>query len=366
MKKVLVLLLSLTVILTSCTSTLQQDVFQTSDLNEELQNEISVYEDRYILIDSEYLLSGKYDSAAVTQFHKDIKDQLSQSHLEPIIIAHITAIDGLLNLIEGKTSKAQECYKTAKNTKWGDDYVLLLGVKLEKDTDAAIAKADEVLSFDPNNSIILMEKGELLYLQKKYDKAIALIDEAFIEFDNQNRSNYRAAYKPFRDKVWTLYNSGIDTGKSSDLSSEQNLLNPLTKESMARLTLEHTSLLQDLTNGTKLSNSQLVQKLSESNIITSEMMEAQTITRLECAQFLWNLYVYNKGKPELATKYTSRYAKLKNPKSPLNDVKIEDAGFDAVLGVVENEIMNLPDGKNFNPGTTVSILDYLTYLKNIK
>ncbi len=372
MKKLWGLILAIVCLLTSCATTMQEDVFQTSDLNKELMEEVSVYEDRYILIDSEYLLKGTYDSSKIAAFHKSVDEQLSQSHLEPIIVAHITAIDGILYLLEGKTKKAQEAYTSAKAIKGGDDYVLLLASKLEKNTDAAIAKVDEILSFDPNNSILIMEKGKLLYQKKEYDKAIALIDQAFIEFDNQDRDSYRVVYKDFRDKVWTLYSSGI----SAD-NTNQSLTAPLTKEDMVQLTYENTSLLQDLTTGTKLSNAQLMKKVEQSGLFNAVLdpdnskgfaltiTDSASINRVACARFLWNLYVMKKGNKKLATRYSSRYSKMANAKSPVADIIIENVDFDAVLGVVENEIMNLPDGKNFDPGKEVTILEFLSYLKKL-
>ncbi|MCR5189693.1 MAG: hypothetical protein K6C97_12235 [Treponema sp.] len=372
MKKLLVLMTAIACLLTSCATTMQQDVFQTTDLNQELMEEVSVFEDRYILIDSEYLLTGKSDASKIAAFHKSVDEQLSQSHLEPIIVAHITAIDGILYLMEGKINKAQEAYSTAKATKGGDDFVLLLGSKLEKDTESSIAKVDEILSFDPNNSILLMEKGILLYQKKEYDKAIALIDQAFIEFDNQDRNNYRVVYKEFRDKVWTLYNSGIATAKAN-----QSLTAALTKEDMVQLTHENTSLLQDLTTGTKLSNAQLMEKVEQAGLFNSVLdpdnaqgfaitiTDSTSINRVACARFLWNLYVLKKGNKKFATRYSSRYSKMANAKSPVADIVIENVDFDAVLGVVENEIMNLPDGKNFNPGKEVTVLEFLSYLKKL-
>lgn len=378
MKKILVLLSAFGFLFSSCVTTLQQDVFQTTNLNKELMEEISVYEDRFILIDANYLMTGKFDQNQLDSFHQDVYAQLSKSHVEPIIEAHITSIDGILYLMEGKKSKAAECYRDSKAIKGGDDYVLLLGSKLEKNIDSSIQKIDEILSFDPNNSILLLEKGKLLYSKKQYDKSIAFIDEAFIEFDNQGRSNYRAVYKNFRDKVWILYNSGIDVENSSVLSSEQNLASKLTKETMVQLAYEKTGLLNDFTTGTKLSASRLTEKVAEAGMfnpatdptdgqgLSAEILNSEAIKRITCARFLWNLYVMNRGNPKLAVKYSNRYKKNPAAKSPVADVEISNPDFDAVLGLVENEIMNLPDGKNFFPDTEVVVLDYLSYLKNVK
>ena len=69
MKKLMVVITVIACLFTSCATTMQQDVFQTSDLNKELMEEVSIFEDRYILIDSEYLLTGTFDSSKIAAFH---------------------------------------------------------------------------------------------------------------------------------------------------------------------------------------------------------------------------------------------------------------------------------------------------------
>lgn len=370
MKKILCIIIALTSLFTSCVTTLQQDVLQTSNLNKELRQEIAIYEDRFILIDAEFLKSAKIDAEEVESFHQDIADKASQSHLEPIVKAHITAIDGLLYLLEGKKKKAENAYMDAKAVTGGDDYVMLLASKLQKTEKDSLSFCDEILSVDANNSIITMAKGVLLYNAGEYDKAVALIDQAFIQFDNQGRNNYRTVYNDFRDKVWTLYSTGISSEKGSE-----DLTKELSKEDMVFLAYAKSSALTDLTRGTKLNKNQLYNKVFAAGLFNAAkdsenlqnsaalITDSQSVNRLACARFLWNLYVLNKGNPQLASRYTSRYSKIPNAKSPVSDIEIQNLDFDAVLGVVDNEIMNLPDGKNFKPSDKVRILDYLTFLK---
>ena len=359
-------------IFVSCASTLQQDVFQTSDLNQELADQIAIFEDRFIGIDSDYLVKNKLDADKTASLHKDIAAQLTKSHLEPVISAHITAIDGILYTLEGKTKKAEECYTKAKTIQAGDTYVLLLSTKLQKNNDERLKKAEEILSFDSSNAIILLEKGKLLYYQKKYDKSIAAIDEAFLIFDNQHRLSYRTAYRNFRDSVWKLYSSGMDYSDTGDLSSI------LTKENMVQLTASNTALLEEFTAGTKLNTAGLLKKVNAVNMFCSALdsdnaknsadmiNSSKQITRIMCARYLWNLYIRSKGDSKLLTKYSSRYKKLANAKSPVADITFDNPDFDAVLGTVENEIMSLPDGKNFMPDEPVSVLDFLNYLNALK
>ena len=372
MKFVKFAVLALCIIFISCTTTLQQDVFQDSGLNQELADEIAVFEDRYILIDSDYLLKGVYEQNKVNKLHQDIEFQLSKPHLEPVIAAKITAIDGLLYVMEAKTKKAKDCYTSAKSIQAGDTYDLLLSTKFEKNHEENLKVCDEILSFDNDNAIILLEKGKLYYYTKQYDKSIAAIDDAFLIFDNQGRFSYRNAYREFRDSVWKLYSSGMDYSTTESLNSI------LTKESMVLLTMENTKLLEDITAGSKFKTNELLKKLDAAHIFSSArdsdnknnssslILLSKKISRVMCARYLWNLYVFSKGNSQLLTKYSRRYDKMLNAKSPVPDIQISDEDFDAVLGTVENEIMSLPDGKNFNPTDEVSVLDFLTYLNALK
>ena len=64
------------------------------------------------------------------------------------------------------------------------------------------------------------------------------------------------------------------------------------------------------------------------------------------------------------TRYSDKYKKSGRTKSPVADVPVEDEDFDAILGVVEKEFMELPDGRNFYPDEEVTKLEFLTWLKS--
>ena len=66
----------------------------------------------------------------------------------------------------------------------------------------------------------------------------------------------------------------------------------------------------------------------------------------------------------MLTKYSDRHSKKANAKSPIPDVDISNPDFDAVLGTVENEIIDLPDGINFQPDADVTAMEYIKWLQN--
>ena len=188
---------------TGCTSTLQEDIFDSTEASAVMLGAISEYEEKFIVYDAEYTMKGKIESSGVSELHVNIENKLSQTH-EPALLAHLQAMDGLLYYMENKTKKAQDFYKEAKTNQSDDIYVLLLGIRLEKNTDSSLAKMNEILSYDGKNGTIMLEKGKLLYKKNQYDKAVAALDTAFLIFDAEKKPNYRKVYTPFRDNVWKL------------------------------------------------------------------------------------------------------------------------------------------------------------------
>ena len=356
---------------TACTSTLQEDIFDSSETSSQVLSAVTDYEASFIKYDSEYISGIKSSPAELSQFHASVEAQLSLSR-EPAVLSQLQSLNGLVYLMENKTKKAQECYNEAKKQQQNNTYILLLNSRLQKTPEESLQVLEQSIKIDSENQTLILEKGKLLYSLNEYDKAIAAIDEALMISDSTNNPQYREYYSNFRSQVWQLYNSQIATVKTS---KDVNLAANLTKDSMLVLTTENSSLLKDFTAGTKMSTSELTKKLTaygtfssaldpnNANHTADQILKSSAITRVMAARFLWNLYVEKKSKPELKTRYSTRYQKI--GKSPIEDIDVSDEDFDAVMGTVENEIMELPDGKSFFPQNVMSNLEFVTILKNM-
>lgn len=355
----------------ACTSTLQEDIFDSTETSSQVLSAVTDYEASFIKYDSENISGISTSSAELLQFHSSIETQLSLSR-EPAVLSQLQSLNGLVYLLENKSKKAQECYNEAKKQQQNNTYILLLNSRLQKSPEESLQILEQAIKIDSENQTLILEKGKLLYKLGEYDKAIAAIDEALMISDSTNNLQYREYYSNFRTQVWQLYNSQISSAKSS---KDINLTANLTKDSMLLLTSENSSLLKDFTAGTKMSTSELTKKLTAYGAFSSaldannlnhsadQILKSSAITRIMAARFLWNLYVEKKSKPELKTRYSTRYQKI--GKSPIEDVDVSDEDFDAVMGTVESEIMELPDGKAFFPQNVLSNLDFVTILKNM-
>ena len=356
----------------SC-ATLQQDIYTSTEENEYIYSSIEVYEDRFINIDVRYQMESSAPLVQINGLLADIAAYKTSTKVtEPALIARMRAFEGLLFKMAGKKREAEAAYTEARALQKGDRYVLLLGCRLAKNAEESLSQIEGILKYDSKNAVLQLEKGKLLYQQKKYDQAISVIDNAFVLFDNEGLRSYRTVYNPLRSYIWdlnTIYGSSSDSDQKHDMAALQG---NLTLDSLVSLTLDNTKLLDSYRNQKKQT---LVANLERGGYFSSAsdqqnaagtssyLTGAGELTRKMCARFIWNAYVRHSGNLKMLSRYSEKYKKSGRTKSPVADVSVEDADFDAVLGVVESEFMELPDGKNFNPDKVVTKLQFITWIK---
>ena len=95
-----------------------------------------------------------------------------------------------------------------------------------------------------------------------------------------------------------------------------------------------------------------------------EQLTKDTIlTRSLAARFLWNLYHDRRGTLGNAPKYSHQFI---SSGSPILDVPLDSPDFDAILGSIEKELLDLPDGMNFYPDQPMSGMDFNESIKKIR
>ena len=131
----------------SC-ATLQQDIFISSEDNAYIYSSIEYYETSFIEIDSKYTLSQDIQSDAKSLLD-ELNTYITNSHVaEPVLLARLTALKGLLQEMTKNKSAAENSYKQAASLQGSDRYVLLLSIRLEKDLDKKITQAQNILNKD--------------------------------------------------------------------------------------------------------------------------------------------------------------------------------------------------------------------------
>ena len=373
-------LLAALLLLASCAS-LQQDVYTFTVENTYIFSSIEEYEQSFIKIDAQTQLENSVPTEEVSGLLSDIAAYKSSTNLtEPLLIARLRAFEGLLYKMAGRGREADAAYTEARGLQKGDRYVQLLGCRLKKTREESLSEVEAILKYDSKNAVLELERGKLLYQLKQYDKAISAIDNAFILFDAEGLPQYRTVYNPLRNYIWDLNSVyGSDSG-SDAVHNMTDLQGNLTLESLVSLTMENTSLIENYTasyqkKNQKQKNQSLLTNLEKGGYFSAAsdlsneagtsayMTGASEMTRKMCARFLWNAYVRRSGNLKMLSRYSEKYHSSGRTKSPVNDVSVDDEDFDAVLGVVESEFMELPDGKNFSPDSVVTKLQFLTWAK---
>ena len=374
MKKLLFLFIALTITLFSC-ATLQEDIYISSEDNQYIYSSIEYYENSYIQIDSAKAL-GQDVSSDVKNLLSQLNAYINSTNLaEPVLIARLTALKGVLLAMNKNRGEALKCYNEAKSLQSSDRYVHVLAMNLEKSLQDKMNYADNYLKSDAENPLMLLEKSKLLLSSGDYKNAVALMDDAFVIFSKENLEVYNEVYSQLREYAWNLYTISSDSEQKLD---NINLNEKVDLNLMVNLTLKNTSLLDNYKSSSNVQTKKMIEILTVEHYFNSpldyygsngsfeELLQSEYITRRYCARFFWNIFVKNEGNQALLTKYSERYKKSSRTKSPIDDIRLENPDFDAILGVVENEIMELPDGKNFLPDESISVMDYLKWVKKIE
>ena len=97
----------------------------------------------------------------------------------------------------------------------------------------------------------------------------------------------------------------------------------------------------------------------------TEIKRNQIVNRTICARFLWNSYCLKKNYTYQKTQSSKKFREQIGY-SPITDIKLINEDFDAIVGVIEHEIMDLKDGVNFYPDEKVSAPDFNSYVQRIK
>lgn len=367
MKKLTIIITALCAfMLTSCMS-LQHDVSipveQTGagDFSAEMESRLAVFDAAILLGDD-----PEKDKTSRTYVIGQLQGKLLEPQLDKTAVARFTAVQGRLYLLGGDRVQADKCYRKALKKNPEDSQVIVLGHRL-----GFIKKLGQNTELYDSDGIFILETAIDAYKSGSYDDAAGLFDMAFLKLP----SFYRSSYKNIRDKAWDLKDSTGRNSKVTDLLQ----LNELTLSQMMEITEDTGNVLDMYTGGRKMSGQQLFAQITKSGLLksvsgTAEDAPSGTVqltagtkaTRILCARFLWNLYIGMKGDESTATAYSRSYRTQIKSLSPVPDVALNSEDFDAVLGTVENELLALPDGRNFYPDETISGVEFSRSVKKLQ
>ncbi len=280
---------------------------------------------------------------------KTIDESLASPVIDKSVEARFLALRGRTFLIYGDRVSAKKMLREAEKKSMNDTQVLIL--KRRVGELSIVSEVSENPSL--KSGLLFLESAVEHYEKNDYAESAGMFDVAFTLLDPA----YKAEYGIIRDKAWLLKDS--DSSDVDTLSFMEKT--SVTVSDMLCITQKAKgNVLVSVTGGKKLKAKPLFRMMSEKKLLESvsghddgKISADTAVTKKLCARFLWNVYSLNHAELD-RNMYSKKYASRANPKSPIRDLDISDADFDAVVGTVENEIMELSDGVNFSPDKNVS------------
>jgi tetratricopeptide (TPR) repeat protein len=283
-----------------------------------------------------------------------IADKAYNKEYEATLYGLAGEIEYLRNNKQGVRTNLIQVEKRSKSV----EYFYLLTAFLEDDP----AKRIEILE---QGAASANSKGKIdLYLAfyyfeaNNFVKATACFDDAF----DLLPPKYKEYYVKDRELAYQLMKNPLPVIDIKDLLEKE----AVSFSNVIRLTLLQTDFLNHITADKNADPETLLGDLKSHEYIHESIKNTEEVcARKDIAYFLLSIMSYMENDPGMKDKYQNQF--LENDQSsPVPDVRVSDYYFNAVLVLVESEIMELPNGIHFLPYKTMSGIEFNELLMKIK
>ena len=295
----------------------------------------------------------RYNADQLKRIQMDIEAFLREPSTDSSYLARLYALSADVALLQRRSNEARKRLAAAKQHNEYDEYAQLVSARLIANQEKRRAYLEERLVQNPSYYRLQAELGGLYFAAKDYRNALAAFDAA-LSFLPQE---YQQLYGEQRAQSVQLYTlDGAATRKSSETILQAN---PLSLVEMATLTQNSTNAFDFITGASEWKPPMLAEYLQQSGWYHPDRDVLKDPTsKKDAALFLWRLLV---GKDEARLKKYTRYYTNKR-RLPIPDVMMDGVYFDAIIGTVEEDVVPLTDGKNFEPDKPVSGMEFYRWL----
>jgi tetratricopeptide (TPR) repeat protein len=302
------------------------------------------------------------DPAALTRLRGDLDRAAAAPGSSRSTRARVDALRAEAAFAAGDASAARRLVDAAAALSEAEEGVWIVRAALEPDPAKRLAVLERGLAAADTRARLTAERGESLLAAGRYAEAAQDLDEGLRGLD----PSYARLYGQDRDRALTLARAARDSGTASVGTAAPargaELGAPLTTRAMVESTLQESHLLASLSPDASPGFVSLLPALKTAGLLLDPAAPPDGIvSRKAAAWYLWEIVARAEHNPKLLTLYRQKYAT-----SPVPDVAVNEQWFDAVLGTVEREIMDLPDGVHFRPDDAVTGLDFVTMLARMK
>ena len=343
------------------------------DLNKEDQNlNIISTETKFAQLDAKLIQNPSVQTTPdfikeCNSLIEELKKSVTENATSKALKSRFLAVTGKTYLLLNNPVLAKNYYAQSIAENKGNIQAAILAFRLDSSTPL------ESFNAAPEEKpLIDLERALLYYKNKDFVQAVANFDSAFISLPQYYKDNYTE----IRNSAWELRSISAQNQTSKKAQNTADLLTQkqITVSQMLTITANQTNYLSKIFTTKKDSPSQLYKNAKSNGLLSAisnkenqnneTLQENQIVSKTVCARFLWNLYSNIKNLQNKNTKYSKVYG----PKNftPIPDVLPSSPDFDACLGVIENEIMQLEDGTYFFGSTPVSAIEFNSYLQNLE
>ena len=298
------------------------------------------------------------DAARLSALRSELDRSAARPGWSRVAQARVEALRAEAALLAGDRAAARNLAEAAARLSDAAEGLWFVRAELEPDAARRLAVLAEGLARSEQKGRLLCERGRELLKAGRYAEAAQDLDEGLRGLDPA----YRALYGADRERALSLAQAAREAGSAMALTKPESLEGPLSQSGMVERAFRETRLLSSLSSNPNPTYTAVLPALQAAGLLLDPAAAPETAaTRKAVAFFLWGLIARTEHDPKLLTRYRQKYSL-----SPVADVGVEEPWFDAVLGVVERELMDLPDGMNFQPDLPVSGLEYLSILQRLQ
>jgi hypothetical protein len=297
-------------------------------------------------------LSTRPDSASLAALRGELDRTAASPGLSRQLSARVDGLRAEAALLAGDSVRARALAAHAASLTDREEGVWRVRAALESDDGRRLALLEEGIAKADAPARLRCERGRLLLASGRYAEAAQDLDEGLRGL----APDYRVLYEADRDTALSLARAGADgVGPGAAVA---DLGAALTVRAMVGRSFEETRFLSALTTEASPNWATQLAAVKAAGLLLDPDVKSDTVvTRKDVAFFLWGIVARLEHDARLLTVYRTRYTA-----SPVPDVPIDAPWFDATLGVVEQEIMDLRDGVHFQPDAPVTGLDFLAML----
>ena len=298
------------------------------------------------------------DPSGLSALRSELDRSAARLSTSRLLSARLAGLQGQAALLAGDQPGARHFADKAAALSNAEDGAWLVRAALEPDPARRLAVLEQGLSTADRRPRLLCERGEELLRQGRYADAAQDLDEGLRGLDDR----YRALYGQDRDKALALAQATKGSASPVTPVSAQALQAPLSLRAMVERAFSGTRLLGSLSARSNPSFEDVRPSVTAAGLLLNADASPDTsATRKDVAVFLWGVVLRAEHDPRLSGMYRRKYAV-----SPVPDVPVDAPWFEASLGVVERELMDLPDGLHFQPDGPVSGVEYLQMLNRLQ